>query len=155
MNPLTAKPKIEFFDGIEGARFVLDQTLTAHDPLLRSFLSIADISDFVGSDFFNDYTSRRIKKGYELHAIRTLEKDRQALERDQYANRYISSKKEKREIRHVPDELAFPITMYMFDSKVAVISSKEESFALLIESKELAEMLKKLFELIWRTLRKK
>lgn len=153
-NPLTSKPKIQFFDGSEGARFVLDDTLTSQEERLRAFLSIADVADFVGADFFNDYTSRRVNGGYELHAIRTLEKDRQALARDTHATRYVTSRKERREIRYVSDELAFPITIYMYDNKLAIISSKEENFALLIESHELAEMQKKLFELLWPTLPK-
>lgn len=152
-HPLTAKPKIQFFEGQEGARAVLDTTLTSKEKLLRAFLSIADVSDFAGAEYFNDYTSRRVKKGYTLHAIRTLEKDRIALERDVYARRYRTSKKEHRDIRYVSDELAFPVTIYMFDDKLAILSSRDENFALLIESPELAEMQKKLFGLIWPTLK--
>lgn len=153
-NPLTSKPKIQFFEGQEGARNVLDSTLKSKEKLLRAFLSIADVSDFAGAEYFNDYTSRRVKNGYILHAIRTLEKDRIALERDIYARRYQTSRKEHRDIRYVSDDLAFPVSIYMFDDKLAVLSSKEENFALLIESRELAQMQKKLFELIWPTLRK-
>jgi sugar-specific transcriptional regulator TrmB len=151
MHPLTAKPKIEFFDGQEGARFVLNQTLQAKEKVLYSFLSIADTAEFVGIDFFSDYTDRRIKAGYTLRALRTLEKDRQALKRDAHAVRYVTSKKEKREIRHVPDNLAFPITMYMFDDYLAIISSKDEGFSLLIQSLELVRMQKKIFDLLWAT----
>lgn len=151
MHPLTAKPKIEFFDGQEGARFVLDQTLRAKEKVLCSFLSIADIAEFVGADFFYDYTNRRIKAGYALRALRTHEKDRQALKSDTHAPKYVTSKKEKREIRYVPDDLAFPISMYMFDDYLVVISSKDEGFSLLIQSLELARMQKKIFELLWAT----
>lgn len=151
MNPLTAKPKIEFFDGQEGARFVLDHTLTSKEKTLRSFLSIADISEFVGAEYFSDYTNRRIKAGYALNAIRTQEKDREALKADTNAGRYITSKREKREIRHVPDDLAFPISMYLFDDMMAVISSKNEGFSLLIQSHELVGMQKKIFDLLWAT----
>lgn len=151
MNPLTAKPKIEFFDGQEGARFVLDHTLTTKEKTLRSFLSIADIAEFVGAEYFSDYTDKRIKCGYTLHAIRTQEKDREALKTDANASRYITSKREKREIRHVPDDLAFPISMYLFDDMMAVISSKNEGFSLLIQSHELVSMQKKIFDLLWAT----
>jgi len=149
MNPLTAKPKIEFFDGQEGARFVLDHTLTANEKILRSFLSIADISAFVGAEYFSDYTDRRIKGGFTLSAIRSREKDRQAISSDAHAGRYITSKREKREIRYVPDDLAFPISLYMFDDMLAVISSKNEGFSLLIQSHELVGMQKKIFDLLW------
>lgn len=151
MNPLTTKPKIEFFDGQEGARFVLDHTLTSKEKTLRSFLSIADIADFLGGEYFREYTDRRIKAGYTLHALRTREKDRQALSVDIHAKDYVTSKRDKREIRHVPDDLAFPITLYMFDDMLAVISSKNEGYSLLIQSAEFVTMQKKIFDLLWNT----
>lgn len=148
-NPNTARPTIEFFDGPEGARAALEDTLTASDRILRAFLSIGDIAETIGERYFDTYTTRRIKAGYALHALRTLEKDKKAMERNIYARRYVTSKKDKREVRYVGDELAFPISLYMYDNKLAIISSREENFALIIESKELAEMQKKLFSLLW------
>jgi sugar-specific transcriptional regulator TrmB len=150
-NPMTSKPRIQFFDGVEGARAVLEDTITAKEKMLQAFLSIADISAFVGAKFFEDYTQHRIKAGYSLQAIRTLEKDREALQKNIYARQYMSKRKDLREVRYVPEELAFPMTMYMYDQKLALISSKEENFALLVESKELAEMQKKLFHILWQT----
>lgn len=151
-GPLTTKPRIEFFEGVEAARTALENTLTAEEKTLRAFLSISDIGEFLGPDFFDEYTTRRARAGYELHAIRTLEKDKQAMSRSRYARRLVSSKKEKRIVRYVSEELAFPITMYMYDDKVTIISSKEEEFALIIQSRELSEMQKKLFLLIWKSL---
>ena len=153
-NPMTAKPKIEFFDGIEGARVVLEDTLTAKDKVLRSFLSINDVAAFVGPEFFDDYTTRRIRNGYRLHVIRTFARDKEAFANNIYARRYVTSKKENRELRYVSDNLDFPITMYIYDDKLAIISSREENFALLIQSRELSGMQRKIFELLWVSLKK-
>jgi HTH-type transcriptional regulator, sugar sensing transcriptional regulator len=153
-NPQTTAPKIEFFEGVEGARTVLETTLAAQDKTLRAFLSIADVIDFLGGDFFEDYTGRRIAAGYSLRAIRTLEKDKAAFAKDPRSRRYVTSVAERREVRYAPEELAFPMTMYMFDTTLAVISSAQENFALRIESKEFADMQKKLFALLWPTLQK-
>ncbi len=150
-NPLSATPKIQFFEGAEGARAVLEDTLSSNDKTLRAFLSIADVSAFIGADFFFDYTKRRIAADYTLHAIRTQEKDKQAFKSDQYARQYITSRKQKRVVRHVPEDLAFPISIYIYDHKLGILSSKDEGFALLIESRELAEMLGKLFDLLWKS----
>jgi len=150
-NPNVTRPTIEFFDGQEGMRSVLEDTLTAKDFVLSSFLSIADIIEAVGGEFFNAYTTKRVKKGYHLKAIRAQEKDLAAITRDASAKRYLSSIEEKREIRYVNADLMFPISMYMYDNKLAVISSKEENFALIIESKELVDMQKKLFNILWTT----
>jgi hypothetical protein len=107
---------------------------------------------FVGADYFSDYAKKRKKAGFTLHAIRTKEQDKQALNAEQNLEQLTTSVTEKREIRYAPEELAFPMTMYMFDDKLAIISTKEESFAAIIQSKELASMQRKLFELLWRSL---
>jgi sugar-specific transcriptional regulator TrmB len=152
INPLATKPRIQFFDGVEGARTAYEDTLNSEDKTLRAFLSIADISEFLGDDWFETYTKKRIERGYTLHAIRTLEKDKQAMERlaEQYT-RYVTSENDSREVRYAPDDLAFPLTMYMYDDKVTMISSREENFALIITSREVSQMQKKLFSLLWIT----
>lgn len=153
-NPQTSQPKIEFFDGAEGAIAVLEETLTAKDSTLRAFLSIADINDRLGIEYFLEYTKRRVEKGYSLQVIRAQEKDDEAYAKGADVECYPTSVKEKREVAYVSKDLAFPLTMYMFDDKLAIISSKEENFALLIESHELAQMQKKLFTLVWSAARR-
>lgn len=152
-NPLTTRPRVEFFEGVNGARTVFEDTLTSEEKTLRAFLSIGDVADFLGAEYFDDYTNRRIRAGYTLHAIRTLEKDKEAVARSDLARRYMTSKKDRREIRYVSEDLAFPITTYIYDHKLSIISSRSEDFALTIQSKELYEMQKKLFSLIWESLK--
>jgi HTH-type transcriptional regulator, sugar sensing transcriptional regulator len=152
VNPLTTQPKIQFFDGVDGARTVLEDTISSNDKLLRAFLSIGDIQDFLGPEYFYDYTMRRINSGYTLHAIRTLEKDREARAKYVYSKRYVTSRKDRRIVRHVSEDLAFPVTTYMYDDKLTVISSKAEGYAFIIQSFELSQMQKKLFSLVWNSL---
>ncbi|MDA1209241.1 MAG: urea ABC transporter substrate-binding protein [bacterium] len=151
-NPMTSKPKIEFFDGPEGARAVLERTLQAECKTIKAFQSISDILQFVGAEYFDDYTMKSTKLGYALHAIRTKEQDKKAFSIDERMEHITTSVKEKREIRFAPEDLAFPMTMFLFDDKLALISSKEESFAAIIQSSELISMQSKLFDLLWRSL---
>lgn len=151
-NPLTAKPKIEFYDGIEGARTVLESTLKAKDKELIAFQSMIDLIDFIGPDFFEEVENKRIKQKRSVRAIRTKEKDKQAEKLDPLSRKYTSKKTGYREVRYAPEDLAFPMTMYLFDDKLAIISSKEEQFSVILQSKELASMQKKLFELLWQSL---
>lgn len=151
LNPLTTRPQIEYFEGIEGARTALEGTLRAKTKPLRSFLSVVDIADFIGHEFFEAYTNRRIAAKLPLRVIRTLEKDREAEKTNIFAKRYRTEKKELRDVRYVPDDLAFPISMYLYDDKVLMVSSKEENFALTITSGEFCAMQQKLFELLWKT----
>ena len=150
-NPLTAKPKIRFYDGAEGARTVLESILSAESKTLQAYLSVAETVNFVGADYFARFIQKLKSAGYTLEAIRTREKDKQtggghavaALE---------TSKKDRRTIRHASQEFAFPMTMFLFDDKIAILSSSEENFALIVESREYASMQGKLFELLWNSL---
>lgn len=152
VNPRTTRPKMRFLEGAEGGRRALEETLQAKDKTLRAFLSLIDVADFVGSEFFFAYTKQRIKKGYTLHAIRTLQRDNLAVARDRFAKQYFTSRKERREVRYASEALSFPTTMYIFDDRLLMLSTKEEGFALIIESQELSEMQRKLFLLIWDSL---
>ncbi|MCB0339987.1 MAG: hypothetical protein KDD53_10300, partial [Bdellovibrionales bacterium] len=85
-------------------------------------------------------------------AIRTLSKDECAFVQEPNAERFISSHKEKREIRHASDDFSFPVTMYLYDDKLSIISSKEEDFALIVQSRELSRMQSTIFAMIWAAL---
>ncbi|MFA6917902.1 MAG: urea ABC transporter substrate-binding protein [Candidatus Gracilibacteria bacterium] len=151
-NPNAVKPKIKFFEGAEGARTVLEDTLSSHEKVLHAYQSISDVIDFAGADFFEDYTNRRIQTSCVLYAIQTRDKDKKAFDLDPRSRRHTTSKKELREIRYASEDMAFPMTMYIYDNKLAVISSKEEGFSLIIESRELAEMQKKIFGMMWNSM---
>jgi sugar-specific transcriptional regulator TrmB len=151
IHPLSSKPTFEFFDGAEGARLALEQTLQSTDKTLRSFMSITDMVEFIGYEQFDNYTNRRIEAGYKLEVLRTKEHDKEAFQNHPQTYHWVTSDQENRELNYVDEDLAFPMTMYLFDEKVLVISSKEENFALLITSKEYSNMQKKLFDLLWKT----
>lgn len=156
INPLTTKPKIEFFDGVDGVRSAIEQTLQSKETTLRAFLSLIDLGEFLGWEYFIEYTSRRINAGYTLNVIRTQEKDKEAQQKAQQRNihqqHFATSKKSRREVRHISEELAFPMSVYLYDDKVTLLSSQEECFALTITSREYSEMQKKLFSLVWESI---
>ena len=144
-----ARPKIEVLEGIEGARNAIEATLGCKDKVLRGFLSLVDIIDYVGEDFFDRYTALRISGGLQLRAIRSSQKDELAFDRHAASRKYRTSKKDRREVRYLDSSPGFPISTYIFDDCIAVVSSRDEDFSLLIRSPEMAAMRRTLFDLIW------
>ncbi|HCR86544.1 MAG TPA: hypothetical protein DIV86_07705, partial [Alphaproteobacteria bacterium] len=57
----------------------------------------------------------------------------------------------KREIRVTPKSIKFAMGYWMYANKIAFISSKKEGYGVLIESKEMVEMMKTQHELVWQT----
>ena len=147
--PLANKPKVQFFDGIEGAQTAMLDSLNAEESVLRSFLSIHDVADFLGADFFENYTNKRIHSGPELKAIRNLTKDKKAFSSNPYARKYVTSTKDRREVRYLEQPIEFPMSLYLYDEKVLVLSSRDEGFAIIIQSHDLSSMLKMLFDVLW------
>ena len=150
--PGAVRPKLQFFTGIDGVRSALEETLSSKERTLRAFLAVSDLTDFVGPDFLERYTSRRIASGLTLHAMRTFERDKRSARMPKHAKYYLTNREERREVRYINEDLAFPVTTYLFDQKILTISSKSENFAVLVESRELCEMQKRLFQLLWRSL---
>jgi urea transport system substrate-binding protein len=145
-NPLTAKPKIRFYDGARGAKTVLDTILMADRKELKAFLSLEDITTFVGTEQFGSFIKKLSTNGFGLEAVCTRTKEAESVEGMQ------TDTKQKRQIRFASLDMAFPMTMFIFDDKIAIISSSEENFALIIESQEYADMQQRLFNMVWSSL---
>lgn len=153
-HPQSARPSLEYFEGGEGARAALLKTLTAKSKTIVAFTSLKDLIEFVGTDFLDAYTKQRVRAGYSLKIIRTRKKYDQAVRKLSKGNRYETNAKEKREVRYISDDMTFPVSMYLFDDRIVILSSKKENFAVLMTSKETSGMQKKLFSLLWEHLSK-
>lgn len=144
-------PRIEHYSGVEGARRVLYECIKAKDPLCRVYISLFDIIDYVGEDFFRGFTNERIKRGYSAHLISLQRKDsraRQVFNTEDYG----PSPKDRRYIKYLNESFNYPTTMYIYDDKVAIISSKDEDLSMIIHSSELSSFQRQIFELLWNTL---
>ncbi len=136
------RPRMRYYEGREGMRSVIEDTLTAPDKQLLGILSAEDLYAAVGERWFEDYTKRRIKENFSLRVVRTQAKD--------LGERWPSSTTAKRELRYAPDGMVFSMTIYIYGNKVAILSTRKENFALVIESDEYAQTQRLLFEALWQ-----
>lgn len=133
------KPKIQFFEGIEGIKTAYEDTLTSKETI-RAFASIESMHAALPG-FFPDYYKRRAGKNIKIRSIFP--------DTPEARERVKNNKEEKREAILVPKEkYSFTPEINIYDNKVVFLSLKER-FALIIESEELADALKKSFELSW------
>ncbi len=135
------KPRVRFYEGIDGVRAMLNDTLEAHDVLLRALLSVSDFNDFLGEKWFGDYTNKRIASGKKLRVLRPESKEVPGL--------YPGSKKDNREVRLAPRDITFSLSQYIYDNKVVLISTAKEGYGMIIESKEFYTIQLQLFETLW------
>lgn len=141
-NRLKSKPKIAFYDGVDGIKTVFEDTLRSRDKLLRGILSMEDLFKMPGKEYMDDYVKRRITRGYHLHVLRSKPKE--------VSNDWPSTPEDRRELRYPPENIVFDMTTYIYDNKVGIISTEKENFGLIIESEEFSKTMRQLFELAWK-----
>jgi sugar-specific transcriptional regulator TrmB len=135
----SARPKIMFYEGEEGLKQVYEDTLTSSEPI-RAYATIDDMHRAL-PHYFPKYYRRRAEKGIAIRGI--VPKTPAALERSKY------NTEEKREIAFVPpDKYYFSPEIDIYDNKV-MIASWREKLGIIIESAEIADAMKKIYELAW------
>jgi sugar-specific transcriptional regulator TrmB len=140
-NRSSGKPRVRFYQGLEGIKLVLNDTLTVRDKKLLGILSMRDLFEVPGRSWMDDLVRRRIDAGVFLRVVRSPVKD--------IPNVWPQSTADLREVRFASPDFVFTMTSYLYDNKVAIISSRRENFAMTIESEEFATMQRNLFEVLW------
>jgi sugar-specific transcriptional regulator TrmB len=136
---IEGRPKIRFYEGKDGLQEVYEDTLSSHEEIL-AYASVEDIKPTL-PHYFPEYYKRRAKKGIPIRAIFPESVD--ARERAKL------DKVEKRQSVIIPaDKFSFHPEINIYDNKI-MIASWREQLGIIIESSEIADAMKKIFELAW------
>ncbi len=139
MHRVEDRPQIKFYEGTEGLRQVYEDTLTSKESI-RAYATVDDMHKGL-PNYFPEYYKRRAGKGISIRAI--VPKTEAGLERGKM------DAEEKREIAFVPaDQYYFSPEINIYDNKVMVASWREK-LGIIIESAEIADAMKKIYELAW------
>ncbi len=137
------KPRISFHEGSEGVRAVTDDLLTTRTGRYCYFGSLLVQSALEGPDHANQFIAQRLSRGIESYAIRPREADLS----DPW---FLPGVERLRHVRYFPRPIPQNIVnLYIYDIRIAVISSAGEKYALIIESPELASLLQSIWDLVW------
>jgi len=133
------RPKIRFYEGTDGLEHVYEDTLTSSEPI-RAYATVDDMHNAL-PNYFPGYYKRRAEKNIAIRAI--------VPETPTGRERKIHDTEEKREIAFVPvDKYYFSPEINIYDNKV-MIASWREKLGIIIESEEIADAMKKIYELAW------
>ncbi len=142
MHSVEDRPKVRFYEGLEGIKEVYEDTLTAKERPLRGFAKYEELHGTLKT-YFPEYYRRRATKGIFGRALIT--DTPLARERKKH------DKEEAREIRLVPkDKFDISPEIDIYDNKVMIVSWREK-LGIIIESGEIADAMKKIFDLVWET----
>ncbi|MDO8648522.1 MAG: hypothetical protein Q7R81_01940 [Candidatus Peregrinibacteria bacterium] len=141
------KPHVRFFEGWEGVRHVYEDTLTTKGELLN-FANSSVVRKFWPL-YDEEYVAERVKRGIHLRGISP----------DDATGRKVhgEDRERVREIRLVSaKDFDFKNEINIYDHKVAICSfdsglrGDSDMFGVIIESKEVAETQRQIFEMAWR-----
>jgi len=135
-----SRPKVRFYEGEKGLKEVYEDTLTSHEDL-RS-LALVDAAEGTLKQYFPKYYQRRAAKKIGIRAIFP----------DSPGARHLKTKDkvERRTSLILPrNEFDLKPEINVYDDKV-MIASWTEQLGIIIQSQEVANALKLLFELAWK-----
>jgi sugar-specific transcriptional regulator TrmB len=141
-NIYTTKPKVQFFEGEKGMREAYEDTLTSKE-IIMAYANVETMHEGL-PNFFPEYYKRRAEKKIFIRAI--MPRNALSLERAKH------NQEEMRDTRLLPEtEMTFSPEVNIYNNKILIASWKEK-MAIIIESKELADLQKMTFNLLWNTL---
>lgn len=133
------KPKVQFFEGEKGMREAYEDSLLA-DGVIRAYANVEEMHKGL-PDFFPEYYKRRSEAGIHIRAI--LPQNQASIDRAS------KDSEEMRTTKFLPQEkMTFSPEINIYNNKV-LIASWKESMAVVIESKELADFHKLMYDLLW------
>ncbi|MFA6130829.1 MAG: helix-turn-helix domain-containing protein [Patescibacteria group bacterium] len=145
IHPKSAKPKVAFYEGEKGMREAYEDTLTTKEGIL-AYANVETMHEGL-PEFFPEYYARRAKAGIPIKAI--MPNNKLSIDR---------AKKDNHELREsiiLQDKnVTFSPEVNIYNDKMLIASWKEK-MAVIIESKELADLQRTIFNLLWDYLKQK
>ena len=135
-----SRPKVRYFEGIEGIKRVYEDTLTASTDILNYANSQA-IRNY-WRDYDAEYVRTRAQKKIFLKGVAPSDEFGRKVKRE--------DRDSYRETRLLPEnEFRFTNEINIYDNKVAITSFSNELIGIIIESKEIADTQRDIFKMAW------
>ena len=134
-------PRVRYFEGLEGIKAIYADTLTSKTEILNYSNSFEIRKKWPTYDA--EYVEKRAKKQIYLRGICPKDKAGEQV--------HSQDKKYNREMRLIPsDQFDFTNEINIYDDKVAIISFKDELIGMIIESIEIANSQRAIFNMCWQ-----
>lgn len=134
------KPKVKFYEGLEYVREAFEDTLNTKGELLAYAVG-TDAFDALGEEYFKNYFRKRTERNISVRCIAPDDSDSKAIVRN--------DPKELRQSLLVPhDKFYFSTETNIYNNKILTVSWREK-FAVVVESDEIVNAQRKMFELAW------
>lgn len=139
-NPYTSQPKVTFFEGLDGCRKAYSLLLESETEILE-FAAHEDL-ERMGEDFMSDFVEKRTKGKRFIRPI--------CIDSPLNRNFLKLDPKQQRELRLFSKKRGeIYSSIDIFEDKVLLLNLREDAFAILIQSKAVADTLRTIHGLAW------
>jgi len=146
-NTLTFKPKIRFYEGIEGIKTIFEDVISSKEKEILGYTNIKSLGDLF-PEFFRDFCKRKIQKKIKTRYLSPATGEGVDLIDKFYPKNYDKSLVEMLLVNKA--EFFFENEISIYENKVAVFSlDPKEPMAILIESSTFAKSMRSIFNLAW------
>lgn len=141
-NLSDTKPRIQYFEGTTQMQQIEREVLNSKKELLAIWNRKRVVEQLGGKEYMEELDEQRRRKKVHIRLIAVGDED-------------IEFKggqaDDTRDIRYAPKGMDFPMAISIYDTgKVGFITSQKEKFGILIESRELEQTMRQLFEAFWQ-----
>jgi len=145
-NTLTLKPRIKYYEGYEGVKTILNDTLSAKSELL-GYSNLKAAAELFGN-LLPDYSRIKMERKIKTRFICPSSPEASTYVRDFYPKNFPP---ELIEILYInPKEFWFENEIIIYDDKVAVISlNRDELIGMIFQSPVYARSQRAIFNLAW------
>ncbi len=141
---LSLRPRVQFFEGSEGIKRILENTLQCNSKKLLQIVKVKEWNKLFKEEYTFEYIKKRSELNIWSYAIHPSSDDT-------YNEIYgTENKKLKRSVRYLPSNMFYASIIMIYDHKVSMISTEKENFGFVIESKEFSNTLRAYFNFMWK-----
>ncbi len=135
------KPIIKIFEGKQGLISSFEDTLNNKEKLIRVCSSASNLSKVL-EDYLPIYVQKRLSLGIKMYGIHPDEEIARKL-----INTVPMLSKLDKSILIPKEKYQFSADVAIYDNRIGYVSSNKDGFSIIIESKEMADVMKSVFDL--------
>jgi sugar-specific transcriptional regulator TrmB len=139
-NPKTEGPTIRYFSGQKGLQGIYEDVLKVKNKEYLFIGSGQDVIDSVGKEYIDEWLKQRVEKNIIAKSIRM---------RSTEVMEDIYQKNIQRELKIAPESIHIAESIFIYDNKVAILSTAQENFGFIVENKEFSNTMRGLFTALW------
>ncbi|MBU1164414.1 hypothetical protein KKA15_02530 [Patescibacteria group bacterium] len=142
----SSKPRMQIYEGKKELQQMMKDMLLFRDITVYAYWPVIKLNKLLSGEFLTSFHKERVKRNINIKVI-WPQNEISSIKKYPYSKTGTES---KRDAKIAPAEVDFSLGYAIYGNSVRFISSSKENFGFLVESAELAEMMKTQFDSIWK-----